>query len=134
MKKNLLRKLRNSSAHFRFKPVKDKNGNIVPNKVYLYDKFEESDSNNFNIIIDIEELIRITRKVELGLEMANTKVDIANSQKEIHRNSTKYYGSYKDGNRFIAEEALEKWDDALEDYNNALERKKDIEEKGKKIR
>ena len=134
MKKNLLRKLRNSSAHFRFKPVKDKNGNIVPNKVYLYDKFEESDSNNFNIIIDIEELIRITRKVELGLEMSNTKVDIANSQKEIHRNSTKYYGSYKDGNRFIAEEALEKWDDALEDYNNALERKKDIEEKGKKIR
>lgn len=67
IKSNIMNKLRNSFAHFRFKQVKDKDGNIVSNKIYLYDKYEESSNNNFNLIIDLKDLVELTRQVEIGL-------------------------------------------------------------------
>lgn len=67
IKSNIMNKFRNSFAHFRFKQVKDEKGNIVPDKIYLYDKYEELDSNNFNIIIDLKDLVELTRQIEIGL-------------------------------------------------------------------
>ena len=71
LKSNLLDKLRNSIVHFRFKPVKDNDGNIVENKVYLFDKYDNSDNNNFNVIMDINDLIEIARQVELDLSRSH---------------------------------------------------------------
>ena len=69
-----MNKLRNSFAHFRFKQVKDKDGNIVSNKIYLYDKYEESSNNNFNIIIDLKDLVELTRQVEIGLSKKSESI------------------------------------------------------------
>ena len=66
VKAYILDKLRNSSAHFRFKIVKDKEGNIKEDKIYLYDE-DNNGVNNFNIIMDIHELLNIIRKVEEDL-------------------------------------------------------------------
>ena len=63
--------MRNSICHFRFKPVKDEDGNVVEDKVYLYDKYDNSESNNFNLIIDINKLVDITNQIELSLENKN---------------------------------------------------------------
>ena len=67
IKSNIMNKFRNSFAHFRFKQVKDEKGNIIPDKIYLYDKYEELDNNNFNIIIDLKDLVELTRQIEIGL-------------------------------------------------------------------
>ena len=67
IKSNIMNKFRNSFAHFRFKPVRDEKGNIVPDKIYLYDKYEEVATNNFNIIIDLKDLVELTRQIEIGL-------------------------------------------------------------------
>ena len=67
IKSNIMNKFRNSFAHFRFKPVRDEKGNIVQDKIYLYDKYEETDTNNFNIIIDLKDLVELTRQIEIGL-------------------------------------------------------------------
>ena len=67
IKSNIMNKFRNSFAHFRFKQVRDEKGNIVLDKIYLYDKYEELDSNNFNIIIDLKDLVELTRQIEIGL-------------------------------------------------------------------
>lgn len=67
IKSNIMNKFRNSFAHFRFKQVRDEKGNIVPDKIYLYDKYEEVNSNNFNIIIDLKDLVELTRQIEIGL-------------------------------------------------------------------
>ena len=71
LKNNILNKMRNSICHFRFKPVKDEDGNVVEDKVYLYDKFDNSEENNFNLIIDINKLVDITNQIELSLENKN---------------------------------------------------------------
>lgn len=73
LKKYLLDKLRNSLAHFRFKPVLDKEGNIVNDKIYIYDTYDESSNNNFDLIIDIKDFIEITREIELGLLKKNNE-------------------------------------------------------------
>lgn len=87
VKSNILDKLRNSICHFRFKPVKDSNGKIVEDKIYLYDKFENSDNTNFNMIIDIKDLVAIVRKIEIGLEIKNTNADDEiTEESSIHRN------------------------------------------------
>ncbi|MBQ3297472.1 MAG: hypothetical protein IJG97_01560 [Bacilli bacterium] len=83
IKVNILDKLRNSTIHFRFKPVKDSDGNIVDNKVYLYDKYNELDTNNFNIIMDLKDLVEITRQIELGLE--KKKIDYVEKESEVNR-------------------------------------------------
>lgn len=67
MKRFLLDKLRNSLAHFRFKPVLDKEDKIVDGMIYIYDSYDESDEHNFDLIIDIKDFVEITRQVELGL-------------------------------------------------------------------
>ena len=67
IKAYMLDKFRNSCAHFRFKPVKDKDGNIMENKIYLYDKYDDSTQNNFNIIVDIIDLVEIIRQIEINL-------------------------------------------------------------------
>ena len=67
MKKYILDKFRNACAHFRFKPVLDKNGNVVDDKIYIYDKYDESNETNFDFIIDIKDFVEITRQVEIGL-------------------------------------------------------------------
>lgn len=86
VKSNILDKLRNSICHFRFKPVKDSNGKIVEDKIYLYDKFENSDNTNFNMIIDIKDLVAIVRKIEIGLEIKNTNADDEiTEESSIHR-------------------------------------------------
>ncbi|MBQ6539126.1 MAG: hypothetical protein IJL76_02490 [Bacilli bacterium] len=68
LKNNILDKMRNSICHFRFKPVKDEDGNIVEDKVYLYDKADRDQHNNFNIIMDINKLVELTHQIELNLE------------------------------------------------------------------
>ncbi len=67
LKSNLLDKLRNSNLHYRFKIVKDDDGNVVKDKVYLYDKRGNSTNNNFNAIVDIEYLLKITHEIEEDL-------------------------------------------------------------------
>ena len=67
IKKYILDKFRNACTHFRFKPVLDKNGNVVEDKVYIYDKYDESNETNFDFIIDIKDFVEITRQVENGL-------------------------------------------------------------------
>jgi hypothetical protein len=73
LKKYLLDKLRNSLAHFRFKPVLDKEGNIVNDKIYIYDTYDESSNNNFDLIIDIKDFVELTREIELGLLKKNNE-------------------------------------------------------------
>lgn len=86
VKSNILDKLRNSICHFRFKPVKDSNGKIVEDKIYLYDKFESSDNTNFNMIIDIKDLVAIVRTIEMGLEIKNNNADNEiTEESSIHR-------------------------------------------------
>ena len=71
IKKNILDKLRNSVCHFRFKPVKDSNGNLAEDKIYLYDKYDDSSNTNFNIILELKDLVDIARKIESSLEKKN---------------------------------------------------------------
>lgn len=66
-KEYILDKLRNSAAHFRFILIKDSNGNLVDDKIYLYDKDDNSPNNNFYTTIDIHELYEITRCIEIEL-------------------------------------------------------------------
>lgn len=65
-KEFLLTKLRNIGAHFRFKLVRDTNGNIVDDKIYVYDEYNDG-TNNFNMIIDINDLIEVIRQIELDM-------------------------------------------------------------------
>ena len=134
MKKKILKKIRNSSAHFRFKPVKDENGNIVPDKVYLYDKFDELDTTNFDIIIDVKNLVKFSRIVELGINLSETKSELSNIEKEVDSSSKEFYESYERGNRIAADEALEKWDDALKKHFDEEVIKKDLEDKISHVR
>ena len=67
MKRYILDKFRNAFAHFRFKPVIDNNGEIVTDKIHIYDKYDESNDTNFDIILDIKDFVEITRQVEKGL-------------------------------------------------------------------
>ena len=67
IKKVILNKFRNACAHFRFKLVKDKEGNIVEDKIYIYDE-DNNGINNFNLIIDLNEFVKIVREVEIELE------------------------------------------------------------------
>ena len=67
IKKYILDKFRNACAHFRFKQVLDNQGNIVEDKIYIYDKYDESNETNFDIILDIRDFVEITRQVEKGL-------------------------------------------------------------------
>lgn len=71
IRKTLLTKIRNASAHFRFKPVKDNNGQLLENKIYIYDE-DNKGINNFNLIIDLEELVNIIREVEIQMECHQT--------------------------------------------------------------
>lgn len=75
VKSNLLNKLRNSTVHFRFKQVKDEKGNLVEDKIYIYDKYDYLNSNNFNMIIDIKDLVDIVREVELDLIKKDTTLE-----------------------------------------------------------
>ena len=74
LKANILDKLRNSTCHFRFKPVKDSEGNLVEDKIYLYDR-DDNGIINFNMIIDIKDLVEIAREVELDLIRKNVGID-----------------------------------------------------------
>ena len=80
LKKYLLDKLRNSLAHFRFKPVLDKDDNIVNDKVYIYDSYDESSENNFDLILDIKDFVELTRQVELGLLKKQNEIAIEDNR------------------------------------------------------
>ena len=68
VKANILDKIRNAAIHFRIEPVYDNQGNVVPNKIHLYDKNENmSQDTNFNIILDINYLLEFARLVETSL-------------------------------------------------------------------
>lgn len=73
IKKYIINKLRNSVAHFRFKLIKDQNNNIIENKIYLYDEYNNG-VNNFNIVINLNDLVEVVRKVEIGLNIINSKI------------------------------------------------------------
>ena len=64
----LLNKLRNSFCHFRFKPVKDNDGNILENMIYLYDKFDGTSDTNFNMIVELKDLVAVAKELEDILE------------------------------------------------------------------
>lgn len=66
-KSYILDKLRNSAAHFRFRRVRDSAGNYFEDKILLYDE-DDCGQNIFNMIIDINDLVNITRDIENGLE------------------------------------------------------------------
>jgi len=72
IKKVILNKFRNACAHFRFKLVKDKDGNIIEDKIYIYDE-DNNGINNFNLIIDLNEFVRIVREVEIELDKQKNK-------------------------------------------------------------
>lgn len=72
-RKSFLIKIRNACAHFRFKPVKDRNGNILEDKIYIYDE-DNKGENNFNLIIDLKYLIEIIRKVEIQIELQKKQI------------------------------------------------------------
>lgn len=67
IKEFIVTKLRNSSAHFRYKIVKDENGNVLEDKIYLYDEYNDG-TNNFNIIMNINNLVQIIRQIELDIK------------------------------------------------------------------
>ena len=72
---NILEKLRNMSVHFRFKPVKDENNE--DNLLYLYDE-DNQGNNNFNIIININDLLEITKNIENQINNENIDVNEKN--------------------------------------------------------
>ncbi len=67
LKEFIITKLRNSSAHFRFKPVKDENGKIIDDKIYLYDEYNDG-VNNFNLVMDINYLVELIRQIEIEIK------------------------------------------------------------------
>ena len=67
MKELIVTKFRNSSAHFRFKPIKDESGNIIEDKIFLYDECNDG-NNNFNLVINLNDLVDIVRKVEISYQ------------------------------------------------------------------
>lgn len=69
----ILDKLRNSFAHIRFNPIKDSNGNIIDNKLHLYDQADENEPHNFDIVVDTRELIELVRTVELVINPDENK-------------------------------------------------------------
>ena len=71
-----LERLRNASCHYRIKPVRDRKGNLIEDKVYIFDE-DNYGNNNFNIILDIDEALELTRKVEIALENSLDKDDDA---------------------------------------------------------
>jgi len=77
IKQHILIKFRNASQHFRFKPVKDDNGNIVEDKIYIYDE-NNNGVNNFNLIIDLKEFVNIIREVELNINSQKENKSIEN--------------------------------------------------------
>lgn len=72
VRKTILTKIRNASEHFRFKPVKDNDGNILEDKIYIYDE-DNRGVNNFNLIIDLRDLIGIIREVEKQIEITQNQ-------------------------------------------------------------
>ena len=94
IKNNILDKLRNSTCHFRFKLVKDKNGNIVEDKIYIYDKFDDTNETNFNMILDIRDLVEIARRIELGLEK-NILLMIKKNKRKIQFTEVNKHIRYK---------------------------------------
>ncbi len=71
----IIRKIRNACIHFRFKPVYDKEGNMVEDMVYLYDKNNDFSPTNFNTIIKLKDLIEIVNKVETKIEQEEIRLN-----------------------------------------------------------
>lgn len=76
MKKYIINKLRNSIAHFRFKVVKDHNNNVIDDKIYLYDEYNDG-TKNFNIVMNLNDLISIIRKLEIEMNLNSFKTHSA---------------------------------------------------------
>lgn len=95
IRKHILEKLRNATAHFRFKLVKDNNGNIIDDKIYLYDQ-DNMGNNNFNIIIDIKNLLSIVRDIELEMNKIKTANTNYNNSGYKINNKGEYYNPYID--------------------------------------
>ena len=85
IKKYILDKFRNACAHFRFKPVLDKNGNVVEGKIYIYDKYDESNETNFDFIIDIKDFVEITRQVEKGLLQKKNELPVVDEENRFKK-------------------------------------------------
>ncbi len=64
--------LRDASAHFFIEPAKDENGNIMENKMYVYNK--DKNEKNFSVIIDMDKFVEITRKVEQRINSTSASV------------------------------------------------------------
>lgn len=75
IKKTFFTKVRNASQHFRFKQVKDNKGQVLEDKIYLYDE-DNKGRNNFNLIIDINDLINIIRNIEEQMTKKETITSI----------------------------------------------------------
>ena len=67
MQEYIIRKLRNSSAHFRYRIVKDENGNIDDDKIELYDE-DNRGRLNYIGVFDMNYLLEVTRLCELDIE------------------------------------------------------------------
>lgn len=79
---HILHKMRNSSEHYRIKPVRDNEGNLVEDKVYLYDE-DNLGRNNFNIVLSIVDALKITRMVEKALNLdLDKEIEIKDEEKE----------------------------------------------------
>ena len=72
-KAELLRHLRNSSAHFRYKLLKNPDGTIDDKKILLYDE-DDSANNTMEIVISIDDLMDIIKRVEKYIQLKNNQI------------------------------------------------------------
>jgi len=68
---HVITKFRDAVAHNRFKPVRDYEGNVVENLIYLYDQ-DNQGNNNFNIIIDINSFVELVNDIEMKMSKTKT--------------------------------------------------------------
>ena len=73
-KAELLRHLRNSSAHFRYKLLKNPDGTIDDKKILLYDE-DDSANNTMEIVISIDDLMDIIKRVEKYILLKNNQLE-----------------------------------------------------------
>lgn len=79
LKKFILDKIRNSAAHFRIRPVEDASGNVVEDKICIYDKPDELSDPNFFVVMDLQEYVEMIHGIEQDLQFRQPVVTTSNS-------------------------------------------------------
>jgi len=91
---NFIRCLRNAFEHFRVKPARDNDGNILEDKIYIYDE-ENTGENNFNMVVDIKVLIELLKKLEDQIIKINVDSQENIDDNEIIQSDSKTHSGIK---------------------------------------